>query len=87
MKYFALPKDGITPTSPSSAFLTFSQQLYHEQACSAVSDAGQRARQEERRGEERRGEGESVLDRVSGRRQASNLTCARATSVEDANAF
>ncbi len=32
-------KDRFTPTSSSSAFPTFSQQLYQEQACSAVSDA------------------------------------------------
>ncbi len=49
MKYFAPPKERFTTTSSSSAFPTFSQQLYQEQACSAVSDAGQRARQEEER--------------------------------------
>ncbi len=48
MKYFAPPKERFTATSSSSAFPTFSQ-LYQEQACSAVSDAGQRARQEEER--------------------------------------
>ncbi len=42
-------KDRFTPTSSSSAFPTFSQQLYQEQACSAVSDARQRAKQEEER--------------------------------------
>ncbi len=49
MKYFALPKDRFTATSSSSAFSMFSQQFYQELACSAVSDAGQRARQEEER--------------------------------------
>ncbi len=42
-----LYKDRFTPTSSASAFPTFSQQLYQEQACSVVCDAGQRARQEE----------------------------------------
>ncbi len=42
-------KDRFSPTSFSSAFPTFSQQLYQEQACSAVSDTGQRAWKEEER--------------------------------------
>ncbi len=49
MKYFALPKERFPATSFLSAFPTFSQQLYQEQAFSAVSDAGQTARQEEER--------------------------------------
>ncbi len=48
-EYFDPPKDRCTPTSSSSAFPTMSQQLYQEQACSAVSDAGRRVRQEEER--------------------------------------
>ncbi len=49
MKYFAPPKERFTATSFSSAFPTFSQQLYQELVGSAVNDAGQRARQEEER--------------------------------------
>ncbi len=49
IKYFAMPisKDRFTPTSSLLSFPTFSQQ--QEQACSAVNDTGQRARQEEER--------------------------------------
>ncbi len=36
-------------TSSSSAFPSFSQQLYQEKVCSAVSDVGQRTMQEEER--------------------------------------
>ncbi len=39
MKYFAPPKERFTATSFSSAFHTFSQQLYQEQACSAAEPA------------------------------------------------
>ncbi len=42
-------KDRLTSTSSSSSCPMLSQQLYQEQACSAVSDAGQIARQEEKR--------------------------------------
>ncbi len=42
-------KDRFTSTSSSSSFPMLSQQLYQEQACSAVSDVGQIARQEEKR--------------------------------------
>ncbi len=75
-----------TTTSSASSFPTFSQQLYQEQACSAVSDAGQRARQEE----ERRAV-ESVKCLIGthngGRHLTYILMCARATSVEYVNTF
>ncbi len=86
MKYFAPPKDRFTPTSSSSAFPTFSQQLNQEQACSAVCDAGQRARQEE----ERRAV-ESVKCLIGTRNGDRHLTypnvCARHIRVECINTF
>ncbi len=49
MKYFALPNERFTATSSSSAFPMFPQQLYQEQACSAVMDGAKESQEEERR--------------------------------------